>query len=278
MNWRILAVLLVLAACGKTNDTDTGSVDTGDTDADTDADTDSDTDGDADGDTDADTDADADTDSDADTDAGTYNHVVATLELADGTTGFDLDGDGDIDNIMGSIGVLVNPIVSAALADAAYVLVIQGASIETWNDWDARFGVFTGTDQDEDPSDNFSGSEVFAGGASVGADGLALVYAETALAAGGYDFSMGATPVVIGSFEIEAPALHLKGTISEASNDGMIGVPLPTVAFQEALTAAGYASIASQVARMSDLDMDHDGTNESVSSAWLYTSVPCVVE
>lgn len=131
-------------------------------------------------------------------------------------------------------------------------------------------------DTDGDPSDNLSGTEVFDAGLQVDANGDAFVAGTTTLLASAYQVELGVDPIILGPFTFDSTSeLRFEGTVTASANDGLLGMAIRTDALVAALNAAGQTQLATSISGLSDLDLDQDGTNESISAAFTYTSVPC---
>lgn len=180
--------------------------------------------------------------------------------------------------MLGGSAVLVDPILAELMSKATRVLVLQAAGVSAWTDAEVEFGVFKADDTDGDPSNNYSGSATFYAGSAVDADGHARVFTVSSLAAGAYDFTTGGVPIIVGSLEFEPDQLFLRGTMSAASNDGQVGMPIPVDVLVAALDAAGYGSMGTAIQRQADLDLNGDGTKDAISAAFDFRSVPCFVD
>jgi len=259
---------------------DTGNLD--DTDSDTDSDDDSDTDSDNDSDTDSDNDSDTDADTDTDTDVptecpsatGQGTYVVNSLRVGTAAEGIDLDGDGAPNNVLSLGASSLDPSLSEALGGST-VLVLQLWDVEDWcNDTSAMAGLLAATDTDGDVSDNYSGSEVFDGGSAVDASGHATMSAAATIAGGSYRVEIASASFEVGGYElVPSTSIIVEGVASDVSNEGVMGFGL-SVEFVQGL-AADSGLDSSVVAALADLDTDGDGTNDSLSVAFVFGTTTC---
>lgn len=233
-------------------------------------------------DADADTDTDTDTDADADADPGeTANWAITRFEVAGRNDGFDLDGDGSTENALWVAGALLDPLIATGMANAQRLTALQLAGINDWQDDDQlRLGLMLVSDTDGDPSDNSSGTEVFDARAQIDANGQALVSYPTALSGGSYVLSFATSTLVIGGIDIDTSTdIFIAGTPTPSTHSGRIGFGVETTTLVNALSVVGASEELIRVlSGLADLDMDGDGTNETISSSFAYEGQSCGVE
>lgn len=205
-----------------------------------------------------------------------YNHVVASLTVADRGEGIDLNEDGEADNAAWVLGVVLDPLIASALSGAERVLVLQVADVENLNvDASVQVSLLSATDTDADPSDNLSG-ETFSAGVAVDANGRAYVGANAELSSGVYEVELLGESLVVGELELStATPFYLLGTLSGQDNTGLLGFGLSVDALTAALVAAGYAEEAELVVQLADLDTDSDGEADALSVAMYFEGLPC---
>ena len=132
-------------------------------------------------------------------------------------------------------------------------------------------------DSDGDPTDNGSGTEVFDAGALLGSDGVALATYPIGLSSGAYSTSFPTSSFSLGSISLQSSTdLYLSGTPTLSSHSGLIGFGVDEQKLASALTAAGAPEELLRVlTNLPDLDMDHDGVDETISMAFEYSGPAC---
>ena len=231
---------------------------------------------------DSDADTDTDTDTDADADPGeTANWAITRFEVGGRNDGFDLDGDGDTENALWVTGALLDPLIATGMDNAQRLTALQLAGIQDWQEDDAlQLGLLLVSDTDGDPSDNGSGTEIFDAGAQIDAQGQALVSYPTSLSGGSYELSFATSTLVIGGLDIDTSTdVFIAGTPTSSTHVGRIGFGVEATTLITALSAVGASEELIRVlSGLADLDMDQDGTPETISSAFAYEGQSCGVE
>lgn len=228
-----------------------------------------------------DTDVFVDTDTDApggfQSGADHWNHVVESVTVAPASQGRDLDGDGTIDNALGVLGGLVNPIIASGSSGATSVAILQVWGVND-GDQDVEVGFFGAVDVDNDPTDNFSGTEPFDGSLFVDAQGRALVTQATVMVNGDYSATLAQGTYIIGGLTIQtATPVYLDGTATAGVHDGLLSFAIGVPALTAILQAFGQGALAPVVANLADVDTDGDSIADALSVAFRVEGVPCVV-
>ena len=221
--------------------------------------------------------------------------IIASLTLADGE-GFDFNGDKKIDNAFGSLLASISAFVdldldgalAAGIEDGSLLLALQMWDLDSFDkDPLAWASVLPVEDGDDDTSDNFSGTEPFVPElGDLDADGHAVTRAPVALTGGGaYDVVLsGGIPIPFADQVLTfGESVRVSAVASSTTNDGVIGVLLSREAVtQLARTLAGdnttfLALIGPILDGALDVDVDGDRTNDHMSAAFTFTSVPCTL-
>lgn len=277
---RLLLPLLLLAACD-TDEGDDGKDAADDTDgADTVVDTDPNED--TDGAPDDDTDAPADTD-DSDVpaplvDTGgsvSWAHVISNIRVMAERQGFDVDGDGTIDNALGQVEGVLNPLLNQQYGS---VPLYAGSGITGLgpNNGVGEMAIFALEDTDLDLTDNFSGYEELI----ISMGGGAVVSALVDVAPDGtYATVLPAGTITVGPIAIPTSTpIQVEGTVTAATHEGRLGAAVPKSAVDALIVAYGLPSfVAALLANLPDIDTDGDGTADSISAALRFEGVSCVI-
>jgi len=207
--------------------------------------------------------------------------VVKDFKVA--TTGLDLDGNGSKDNKLASLGSLlallqidVQDIIDEAMGASDNVILIQMWDVDDWaGDAEVSAGLLNGVDTDGNPSDNFTGSEVFDITDGIEMDGYPLLRQTFPLGAGGtFGASYGGEAIEIGGISLPAEAkVMIEGTASPLRNAGIIGVSIPKAALLDAIEAAGYSRATVEAALNLAGAWDLFG-GTAMSAAFSYDAVP----
>lgn len=208
------------------------------------------------------------------------NYVITAYTVANRGEGFDLDADGAVDNAVWPVGGVLDPLIAEQIATALHVAIGQVSGVDDFsNDDVVRVGVVTAEDPDGDGTNNTSGTEFFAGGAAVDAEGAVLVATETALVGGTYTVSLATGSLPVGSYELEfATGLWISAEPTLEGETGLIGFGVSIDALTLALEAEGTdASVISALVALADLDLDGDGTPDAVSMAFAFEAAPCLL-
>lgn len=217
-----------------------------------------------------------DTGDSADTGAAgtTYDDVVFELVVADRTEGFDLDGDGATDNAIWSTGELFDPVLADGLAMSSLVSVFEVTGVDDLaEDDDVEVALRTAADPDGDAGDNGSGDESFdTSGVTTTPSGAALSGGEwyAVLVEGGLSLGTFTLPIVT--------PIAASGELSDAGEAGLVGFGVDVATLVGALDAAGQDGLGAALEVLADLDLDDDGTAETLSMAFVYTAAPCTLE
>ena len=212
----------------------------------------------------------------------TYFYAVSELMVAADDEGFDLDGDGLPDNALATVNRVVDPLLQVVMGDTPRVIAIVLDEVADFHDDPSiHAAIFGADDQDGDHSalDNFSGEEVFEAGAAVDEDGHPVEYQDVPVDGGIYTalfedvrgvdlggLQIGAdTPLVVGSNAFDAN-----------SQNGLLGFGVSATALVAFAEAVGMdPGDAAELALLADLDLDADGTDETVSVALRFGAVSC---
>lgn len=207
-------------------------------------------------------------------------HVVNTVTVQASSQGFDLDGDGTVDNKLGDLASVVNPLIQSSFGTVPEVAIVQ-----TWgvNDGDVvvDIGIVTGRDLDGNVLDNFSGTEMFSPEAGFGPTGRALLRAPATVDAfGGYLTTLPVGPIQLGPFALTtATGSVFQGFTSDASHTGTFGTAVSVAELQTVLSSFGVsAGLTGLVAALADIDSDGNGSMDSVSMSFAFTAVPCAIQ
>jgi hypothetical protein len=161
----------------------------------------------------------------------------------------------------------------------------------------AILGFLQAEDTDRDRGNNFTGTAEFDASAATAADGRAVLRGPTSLDPGcAYEVTLnGSSLDEIDIAELTLPGdtlFGLAGVVQETSNDGIIGFALPVAGLVdyvwddilEFLGAGELPPIVQDNIKTvveglltPTLDVDGDGTNESIAVALSFTSVPCTI-
>jgi len=212
----------------------------------------------------------------------TYAYVISELLVAPADEGFDLDQDGSPDNALSAVDRIVDPLLQALMADTPRVqVIVLDALADFQNDPSVHVSVFGADDQDGDHSalDNFSGEEIFEAAGSVDEEGHPTSWEDVPLEDGLYMAVFtdvrsvdlgglqlgGDTPLVVGSNEVDA-----------TSQNGLLGFGVGASALVDFAESVGMdPDTAAGLAALADLDLDQDGTDETVSVALRFGAVTC---
>lgn len=212
----------------------------------------------------------------------TYSYAVSELMVAADGEGFDLDQDGLPDNSLATVNRVVDPLLQVVMGDTPRVIAMVLDGVAAFDeDPSIHVAVFGADDQDGDHSalDNFSGEEVFEAGAAVDEEGHPVDYQDVPVDGGIYTaifddirgvdlggLQLGAdTPLVVGS-----------NAFDENSQNGLLGFGVSAAALVGFAEALGMdPTDAAELALLADLDLDADGTDETVSVALRFGAVSC---
>lgn len=281
----VLAALFVLSACKGGDDADKDTDGASDTANDTTTETGTDTPADTPSDTPETTESGETGTTPVDTGGARpldqiWFHVVNTVSLQASSQGFDLDGDGTVDNKLGDLASLINPLIQSSFGTVPEVAIVQ-----TWgvNDGDVvvDIGIITGRDLDGDVLDNFSGAEMFSPEAGFGPTGRALLRAPTTVDAfGGYLTTLPVGPIQLGPFALTtATGSVFQGFTTESAHTGTFGTAVAVTELQTVLSSFGVsAGLTGLVAALADIDSDGNGSMDSVSMSFAFTAVPCAIQ
>lgn len=238
----------------------------------------------------------------------TMNWVISSVDLAPAGQGFDMDGDGDVDNNAAQLVGLVDSLPGTDVGElrrllrtqfeeeraAAVLPVIRMWGIDSYSNDNCVFvGLMNGVDCDDDVSNNFSGTEPYDVERTTAADGNPFLRAPTSFDANGnYVFvidgnaSVGAPlPVDLDIARIQLPGdipLGFMGQASPTANDGIMAFAIPVQRIinmlDSQLPIPVPAGVATAIGNLADLDVNGDGTDESISTQLAFTSVPCVTK
>lgn len=208
-----------------------------------------------------------------------WHHVISYMEILPSEEGLDLDGDGDVDNALGFLSEWIpTDGVGDFLADADTLLILQTWGVED-ADQKVGIGALSGTDSDEDPSDNFDG-ETFVVAAGVRPTGRALVSVETTLGQdGSYEAELPAAPLDLGVITIPIGApWNVVAKTTAGGQEGFFGTAIAIKDIQALLRQNNLGFLANGVAQFADVDLDGDGTDDALSLAVGFEAVPCQIE
>jgi hypothetical protein len=223
----------------------------------------------------------------------TATWVISDVAVPPASEGLDLDGDGTPDNVLGGLGDItalidpdldINQTIADRLTEGDSVLLVQMWGIDDWSDDPLVLsGLMNGLDTDGIPGDNFSGTEVFDVTGSVDENGYPLLYTAASLSSGGqYEVEYSGAALEVAGFVLPAGTpVKVKGTAEPSSNSGTIGFGIPMSLVFQLIEELGFEiNIVIEILLNSaaDLDVDGDGTNESMSGALVFDSVPAGTE
>ncbi len=225
-------------------------------------------------------------DTDGDTGSGgggggpveSWDHALGELTLLGSGQGFDLDGDGQIDNALGGFARYLGGALSGLVQNAGTVGIIQTWGVNDGNNR-VQIGIVSGTDTDNDPSDNFSGSESFDVSSGLLPNGRAEIVAATALdPANTFEARIAAGSFTIAGFTLPTSTdVFISGTVTKDAIDGQIGTAIPTQVITDLLDQNGLGFLTGLVDGAADVDVDGDGTDDSISLAVAFKGVPCTI-
>jgi hypothetical protein len=220
----------------------------------------------------------------------TYDWVLSDFALAPNGQGVDLTGDGRPDNVIASLTTLLGGAVDVG---SLFGSVSQGGRyglLEMWYAQDLAkgdpfvfAGLLGGTDADGDPANDLSGTGAFAPvPESLAADGRPLVRVASGVARGGkYRIDFSGQAVTLGTFELPATArVVVEATATPESNDGLIGVAIPSAVLQQILADQGVTLSGLQLLLfngLADVDTDGNGSKDAFSAAFAFESVKATV-
>lgn len=207
------------------------------------------------------------------------SYVATAFEVSEDEA-FDLDDDGAPDNALSSLGVILNNLIAERLVGNVHVVVVQLDGVNDWSDDEAiEVGIFPAVDDDNDGTDNTSGAEVFDGTGFVDASGLALERSPGAITGGTYEAWVDASSFQVGSFVFDvATGVHVRGLADASAQTGLVGIGVTTDALAYALGQEGFdPGLIDLLAGLADLDLDDDGTPETVSMAFTFDATACGV-
>ncbi|HMV70435.1 MAG TPA: hypothetical protein PKA64_26580 [Myxococcota bacterium] len=272
---RLLLPLLLLSCDPTDVDDKDDDTTTDDTDA---AETDTVTDDTDDGAGDSDDTGDTDTQPAPLVDTGgevAWAHVISDLRVMAERQGFDLNGDGTIDNSLGSVEAVLNPILGQQYGS---VPLYAGTWIEGLgpNNGVGQLTVLALEDNDLDLTDNFTGYEEMTPSLGGGAVVAALV---DVAPDGTYSTVLPAGTITVGpiSLPTSTPIL-IQGTITADHHEGRLGAAVPKTAVDAMVVQYNLPTfISNLLANLADIDADGDGTPESISAALRFDGVSCVL-
>lgn len=274
---RLLPLLLIACSTDPATDGTETDVDSDGTDTDT-VETDT-------VDTETDEPVDSDTGEPADTDTGfapaeAWHHVIQSIEILPSGQGFDLNGDTQIDNQMGGLAAVFNPLMTDSYGINSPLLAMSQAWGVNDGDDQIDLGLLAGRDTDGNPYDNFTGTEVLRVIAGVGPSGHADLYDTTTVNADTtYDATLPAGTITLGQFALAtATPIRVSGTITATAHNGRLGTAMSVTELQTLVTTLGMGWAGALIAPLADLDLDGDGTNDAVSVAMRFAAVDCLVE
>jgi hypothetical protein len=210
----------------------------------------------------------------------TGDFVATELTVAPADEAFDLDGDGAPDDAIVDLADAIDALVAARFATNVHVLLLQLADVNDWSDDAAvRVAMFPAVDADTDGSDNDSGDEVFDATGFVDAGGIALDSDSAALSGGAYTTVLTTDTFQVGSIVFAvATGVHLAGSGDAGTQSGVAGIGVTKDAITSALTAEAVdPSVITLLTDLADLDLDGDGTPETVSMAFRYDATVCTI-
>jgi hypothetical protein len=228
----------------------------------------------------SDTDA-ADTDVAVDVvDVPPANQVLTVFHVGAEGEGVDFSGDGVPDNALAPLGLAVDAILAERLTSNVHVLVEQLGDVDDWsNDASIHVDLFPAVDLDDDGTDNTSGEEAFDATGFVDAAGVALAGADGAIVDGHYVVTIPADTFQVGSIVFDvATDIALEGDVTAAGQSGRVSLAVTTDAIESALTAESIdATVIGLITGLADLDLDEDGTLESVSMSFTFEASACAL-
>lgn len=209
----------------------------------------------------------------------TWNWVLGSIVVGSPSSGFDFDGDGQPDNGASALSGFLDSVFEDALATGDTLTVVQLSGVQGWSDDEIGVAMFTVVDTDLDPSDNFGGSEDLFAGAEIDDEGVAVSAIPTEIIGGGYGLELAVARMDIGDIELTSRvAIKLSGYASESSHTGLIGLGIPLSSMQalgQEYAADGRTLQA--IDNSPDLDLDGDGTPETISASLAFTGSPCTL-
>lgn len=207
------------------------------------------------------------------------SYVATAFEVSEDDA-FDLDDDGAPDNALSSLGVILNNLIAERLAGNVHVVVVQLDGVNDWTDDEViEVGIFPAVDEDNDGTDNTSGAEVFDGTGFVDTGGLALEHSPGAIRGGTYEAWVDASSFQVGSFVFDvATGVYVRGLADASAQTGLVGIGVTTDALAYALAQEGFdQGLIDLLAGLADLDLNDDGTPETVSMAFTFDATACGV-
>jgi hypothetical protein len=140
-------------------------------------------------------------------------------------------------------------------------------------------GLLGGTDADGDPGNDLLGTGSFAPvPGTVAEDGHAGVRAASTVAKGGrYEVEFTGQALQLGGLALPAGArLVVRGTASPDSNDGIVGVAVPSSVVAQAIADSGIVLnplVLGLLNGLADVDLDGDGRKDAFSGAFTFDAV-----
>lgn len=207
----------------------------------------------------------------------TVEYVVDTIAVGTEDEGFDLDGDGDVDNSVSAAKALLDPELEDYVTNFAEVTVLQMWFLQDWCNDDVAIGIINGLDEDDDRTDNHSGTEAFDSSGSVDGEGHSIydgigVIADSVVSGNIADVTLNFGFVSLAS----VTPVYVEGTVSESEWSGVVGAAADVDDLGVYLESQGLAPELATV--LADLDMDGDGENDAVSAGFETHAVPCTLD
>lgn len=216
-------------------------------------------------------------------DLDAWHHVLSDARLLPSGQGVDIDGDGTPDNALGGIAGQLNGLgggggITDAIAGGDTFVIFQ-----TWGVRDAdtavRVGLIQGEDSDTNPDDNFTTKETYLVADGIGSDGQASLGTDATLdASGAYRAEIEGFPLDLGFIQIPVSSPWvIEATVTEGKHEGRIGT---AIAVQEIIdlindNGLGFVLAFFDPRDFADVDLDDDGTDESISLVLGFEAVPC---
>ena len=216
----------------------------------------------------------------------TYDWVLSDFTLAPNGQGVDLTGDGKPDNVIASLSTLLGGSVDVGSLLGSVSQGGQYGLLEMWYVQDLAkgdpfvfAGLLGGTDADGDATNDLSGDGDFQPvPESLDTDGRPLVRVASGVAKGGkYRIDFSGQAVTLGAFELPATArIVVEATATPTSNDGLLGVAIPSAVLQQILADQGIVLSGLQLLffnGLADVDTDGNGSKDAFSAAFAFESV-----